>query len=231
MEATQEKNKSDVENPKQTLDFNVSLYSRNSNPPVVAPVESLFRQWFLGFDKRASAALLAGRALLWIFLLLWGLTMITSPLEEGWNTFLHNVNLPIHETAHLVFTPFGKFMHFLGGSLGQILLPFILMIAFLVKKRDAFAAAVCLWWTGQNFLDIAPYIADARAQAAPLVGGGIHDWGWLLGTMRIMPLDRTIAKAVFGTGAVIMILAMLWAAGILWLQAGRRIDKTSCRSF
>lgn len=144
--------------------------------------------------------------------------MITGPLEQGWNTFLHYVNLPIHETAHLVFLPFGKFMHFLGGTLGQILFPLILSGFFLVKNRDGFAAAVCLWWTGQNFLDIAPYIDDARTQAATLVGGGVHDWGWLLGQMRILHLDHTIARTVFVIGAVIMISAMLWGGLVLWIQ-------------
>lgn len=179
---------------------------------------------FLGYDRRRPTSVLAGRAVLWAFLLLWGLKMITGPLEEGWNTFLHYVNLPIHETAHLVFLPFGTFMHFLGGTLGQILFPLVLAVFFLVKNRDAFASALCLWWTGQNFLDIAPYIDDARTQTAALVGGGVHDWGWLLGHMRMLHLDHAIARTVFVIGGIIMVTAMVWAGLVLVIQFGYMIN-------
>ncbi|HYW09618.1 MAG TPA: hypothetical protein VE913_21830, partial [Longimicrobium sp.] len=36
---------------------------------------------------------------------------------------LDSVDLPIHETGHLVFAPFGEFMGFLGGTLLQLILP------------------------------------------------------------------------------------------------------------
>lgn len=52
---------------------------------------------------------------------------------------------------------------FLGGTLGQVLMPVICLVTFLVKTRDPFGAAVALWWTGENLLDVAPYISDARS--------------------------------------------------------------------
>ena len=45
----------------------------------------------------------------------------------------------------------------LGGTLGQLLVPLICMLTLLLKARDPFGAAVCFWWFGENFLDIASY--------------------------------------------------------------------------
>jgi hypothetical protein len=197
----------------------------------VSPVcdETFIDRWLLCCNRQIPAAELFGRAALWAVLLVWGLMMITGPIEKGWCTFLHNIDLPIHETGHLVFLLFGRYMHFLGGSIFQILLPAIFAVAFVIYKRDAFAAAVMFWWTGQNFLDVASYINDARAMSANLVGGNIHDWNWLLGHMGRLHQDRQIAAAVFAIGAVIMILSVIWSGWILWLQTESRVHAGKVR--
>jgi hypothetical protein len=193
----------------------------------VSPVydETFIDRWLLCCNRNIPAAELFGRAVLWAVLVVWGLVMITGPIEKGWCTFLHNIDLPIHETGHLIFLLFGRFAHFLGGSIFQILLPAIFSAAFLICKRDAFAAAVMFWWIGQNFLDVASYINDARAMSANLVGGNIHDWNWLLAHMGRLHQDRQIAAAVFAMGAVIMILSIIWSGWILWLQTDSRIKR------
>jgi hypothetical protein len=35
-----------------------------------------------------------------------------------------------------------------------------------------------LWWSGQNFIDVSPYIADAPTRYLPLISGIdiTHDW-------------------------------------------------------
>jgi hypothetical protein len=208
--------------------------SLNSVEPVDTVVsavcdETFIDRWLLCGNRHIPAAELFGRAVLWVVLVVWGLIMITGPVEKGWCTFLHNVNLPIHETGHLVFMLFGRFIYFMGGSIFQILLPLIFSGAFLIYKRDAFAAAVMLWWTGQNFLDVSSYINDARAMSANLVGGNIHDWNWLLGHMGLLHQDRQIAAIVFGIGAIIMILSVIWSGWILWLQTESRINTQNGR--
>ena len=72
----------------------------------------------------------------------------------------------------------------LGGSLFQLFIPLVCLFALLVHARDTFGGAVALWWFGQNFFDLAPYINDARSLSLPPVGGnfgnssphGFHDW-------------------------------------------------------
>lgn len=118
--------------------------------------------------------------------------------------------LAIHETGHLVFAPFGEFLGFLGGTLFQLLFP-LLFYGYFLRQQDRFAASVLLWWVAQNLWNISVYMADARAQGLPLVGGGEHDWAYLLGRMGLLEYDQTLANAVQLAGALLFFWAMLRA--------------------
>jgi hypothetical protein len=139
-------------------------------------------------------------------------------------SFLHLVNLPFHEFGHLLFRPFGELMTSLGGTLGQLLMPAICLWVLLVRTRDPFGASVALWWLGENFLDIAPYINDARAGELPLLGGntgqsapyGFHDWQFILGETGLLHLDQTLAGTSHLIGSLIMLAALAWGAVLLW---------------
>jgi len=72
-------------------------------------------------------------------------------------------------------------------------------------------ASFCLFWFGENFLNISKYIADARSMVLPLVGGGIHDWNFLMGKWHILKYDHTVARVVFVLGVIIMIGSLAWA--------------------
>jgi len=78
--------------------------------------------------------------------------------------------LPFHEAGHILFGFFGRFIGVLGGSLMQLLVPAIVLCAF-VYRRNVFGGAVGLWWLGESCLDLAPYIDDARAGQLMLLGG------------------------------------------------------------
>lgn len=127
---------------------------------------------------------------------------------------LDGVDLAIHETGHLVFAPFGPFLGALGGTLLQLLLPMAFVASFL-RRGERYAAAVTAGWVAQNLWHIAPYVADARAQALPLVGGGEHDWAYLLGEMGWLPLDVAIGETIRAVGICVFAMAMLLA----WLEA------------
>ena len=129
--------------------------------------------------------------------------------HQGEGTLLDGVDLAIHETGHLVFGPFGEFAGFAGGTLFQLLMPLAFVIYFL-RRHDRYAASVALWWVGQNCGHIAVYVADARAQELPLVGGGEHDWEYLLGRMGLMAQDHAIARAITLVGYVLVVGAALW---------------------
>lgn len=175
-----------------------------------------------------EASILAG-PLFWgrvagLLTLSW-LTWRMAPVPFGpgvMDSFLHLPNLVFHEAGHVLFSPFGRFMTVLGGSLFQILLPALLAGA-MYRERQPFGAAVCAWWTGQNLLDVAPYAADARALSLVLLGGKTgaevegHDWEYLLTALDLLHLDRAIGAWMHWTGVAIM-LGAIAAAGLLLVR-------------
>lgn len=140
--------------------------------------------------------------------------------EEAAASVLHLPDLVFHEAGHVVFGLFGRFMTVLGGSLFQVLVPIICAIA-LLRQRQAYGAAVCAWWAGQNLVDVAPYIADARALQLVLLGGHTgaevegHDWEFILTQLGWLHLDRTLGLAAFRIGIAIMIAAIVWGAVVV----------------
>ena len=198
----------------------------NSPPPSFSIYEeeprSFLRELLLEDALQDNRAYLIGRAVIFIGLLIWGVQLMTSSIDSNavGESFLHLINTPFHEAGHVIFRPFGQFITSLGGTLGQLLMPLICLFTLLLKNRDPFGAAVALWWFGENFLDIAPYMADARAGDLPLLGGnfghsspyGFHDWEYLLTEMNIIEYDTDLARIVFFIGCLIMILSLLWAA-------------------
>jgi hypothetical protein len=135
----------------------------------------------------------------------------------GFRIFLHPdagslvdaIDLPIHETGHLVFSPFGEFMQFAGGTLFQILFPCVFGVYFL-KRKDPHAASVVLWWVAQNFANVSVYARDAQAQELPLVGGGEHDWAYLLGRLHLLYADQSIGRGIWAIGVVLFVMAIGW---------------------
>ena len=152
----------------------------------------------------------AGRLALTLILAIYGFVLLRHP-DAG--SIVDNIDLPIHETGHLVFSPFGEFMQFLGGTLFQLIMPAAFLVYFL-RRADRHAASVTLWWIAQNCWNISVYIRDARSQELPLVGGGEHDWAYLLGHLGRLRQDQAIGHAVWEIGVVLYLIAIvggLWA--------------------
>ena len=76
----------------------------------------------------------AGRALLWIAFVVWSISLMSAPMTAASASFLHMINLPFHEAGHILFGPFGDFMSTLGGSLTQVLVPLVCLVAFLTTR-------------------------------------------------------------------------------------------------
>ena len=153
--------------------------------------------------------------MLYVVFLIWGFSFFDEtnfaidPHGAG-DSFLHNINLIFHEAGHAIFMFFGRFIHILGGTLGQCLIPLIVTIQF-IRQKDNFEASIGLWWFGQNFIDISPYIYDAWDRKLPLLGGGTgldtpgrHDWHNLLTSMNSLDNYAEIASFVGNLGKVIM---------------------------
>jgi hypothetical protein len=119
------------------------------------------------------------------------------------------INLPFHEFGHLFFGIFGETVGIWGGTIMQLLIPLGLFINFFLRK-DTAGVAFCSFWFGENLLNIASYVGDARTMALPLVGGGEHDWNIILMDLDMLKYDTTIAGIVRTFGWLIMVSAVVW---------------------
>ena len=187
------------------------------------------KQWLIESDTITDSTTFYGRALVFLVLVWWGAKFIVTPLETNYTgeSFLHVIDLPFHEAGHILFMPFGRFMTILGGSLGQVLMPLICLVAFLVQTRDPFGASVALWWMAESIMDVAPYINDARAMDLLLLGGMTgketdgHDWNNLLTMLGWLEYDHRLAHLAYNLGIILMLASFAWG-GLLLLHHYRR---------
>jgi len=144
--------------------------------------------------------------------------------------FLDGVNLIFHEAGHWFFFWGPEFLVVLGGTLGQLLVPLVCLVAFLREARFA-SALVMLWWVGENFVNISIYAADARAQALPLLGGDAvgHDWAYLLAEVGLLSHDQIVGGVFYHTGVFLMLAAVLVFVVLALYTYKRRPDVASDR--
>jgi|TARA_Y100000031_G_scaffold59806_1_gene67538 hypothetical protein len=69
---------------------------------------------------------------------------------------LHQANLVFHEAGHVIFAVFGRVIGILGGSLGQLMVPLMVIVHFWYW-RDVAGFAFGAFWFFENFLDIAHF--------------------------------------------------------------------------
>jgi hypothetical protein len=169
----------------------------------------------------------AGRVIFLLLLARWTWIFTATPFRQDivGDSFLHTISIPFHEAGHIFFSPFGDLMTSLGGSLTQVLVPVACMVAFLTTSPNIFGAGVMAWWAGQNLMDIAMYINDARTLQLVLLGGQTgaevegHDWERILTLTGALHRDHQIAVAVQALGAFIMIGALVWMTVVIIREA------------
>ena len=154
---------------------------------------------------------------------IFGLAIFLAALflsEPGFIFGLDHANLLFHEAGHPIAGLFSARLETYGGTMGQLTFPLLLAISFW-RKREARACAASVIWFFENFLNIARYMADARAQELPLVGGGDHDWCTIFLRWNVLPYDLDIAHAVKFLGWTGMTLAVLWVIWRWWRDRQR----------
>ena len=121
--------------------------------------------------------------------------------DDGFVYIIDDANLLFHEAGHLISGFLGPTMGLYGGTLGQLVIPVVCGVAFL-RQGSWVSVSVSPLWLFENFFNIARYVADARAQALPLVGGGEHDWANILSRWRALEHDATMATILVVMGWV-----------------------------
>lgn len=123
--------------------------------------------------------------------------------KDKYFSFLDWVNLAFHEAGHVFLGFFGRFISMLGGTLFQLLIPALCLVHFR-RKGANLGWQLCLFWIGQNLLNVSIYAGDAIDQALPLVGGGVHDWTYLLTETGLIAHTGGVARSIFILGSIVI---------------------------
>lgn len=125
-------------------------------------------------------------------------------------------DLAVHETGHLLAALLPEVAMFAAGSVAQVAFPLAMAMYFGLGRHDSAAAGFCLVWAGSSAWDVSVYAADAVSQSLPLVGGGQHDWAYLLGhfdaldsTARVAGVIETAGGLLAATGFAAIALAVV----------------------
>lgn len=152
--------------------------------------------------------------------LLAGILLVCHALW-GWAPLLDSANLAFHEAGHPIFGFLSARLTVYGGTLMQLLIPAACAWEF-YRQAQPWGFYVCLIWIAENGLNIARYMADARAHLLPLVGGAdpedFHDWTEILNRWGLLNQDTTLAFLV----RIGCIALMAWTLKQAWANPADR---------
>lgn len=147
------------------------------------------------------------------------------------------VFVPIHEGGHLLFRFCGwQFLYVAGGTLLQVGTP-LMLAAYFAFQRQVQGTAFCAFFFFEQFLPIATYMADARAQQLQLITVGdsdfvIHDWNYLFSALGVLNHHIQIANLTRALGWIGMFATVAWMVWRSWPKgsqpaaAGMSLDRT-----
>ncbi|MBS1796306.1 MAG: hypothetical protein JSS81_20820 [Acidobacteria bacterium] len=144
-----------------------------------------------------------------VVMILYFLSIAYAPMN---GSFLDIVDLPIHETGHLLFRPFGQFLMVAGGSLFQIIMPAV-FVGYFVWHQKYYSAGIVLLWVGQSIINVYVYAADAVVMQLVLTSGmtgsegSFHDWNYLLTETGLINSTKAVASLIRMAGTLTMIAA------------------------
>jgi len=146
-----------------------------------------------------------------VLLTLYFLWIAYDPMQ---GSFLDLVDLPIHETGHLLFRPFGEFMSIAGGSLFQLIVPAV-FAAYFIWHFKYYSAAIVLLWVGQSILNAWVYASDAVVMQLVLTSGftgsegSFHDWNYMLTRLGLINSTKLVAGIIRAIGTLTIIAAAI----------------------
>ena len=138
------------------------------------------------------------------------LSIAYAPMQ---GSFLDLVDLPVHETGHILFGPLGQFVGVAGGSIFQVIVPAV-FVGYFIWQHSYYSAAVVLFWVGQSILNVWVYAADAVVMRLVLTSGftgsegSFHDWNYLLTTTGLIGSTNAIAGIIRVLGSLVIIGAV-----------------------
>jgi hypothetical protein len=145
--------------------------------------------------------------------------LVTASIGDHWVPILDSANLVFHEAGHPIAGMVSRRLAVYGGTIAQLALPLAAAFSFW-SRRHTLGFALGMAWSCESLLNVATYMADARALALPLIGGLdpeiYHDWREIFTRWHMLELDTTWA----GLNRLIA-----WTAGLatcIWLARRAR---------
>jgi hypothetical protein len=137
--------------------------------------------------------------------------ILYATTAHDWH-FIDSVNLLVHEAGHVIFMPFGTFMHILGGSLFQTMFP-LLYVGYFYIHKQYFSASLLVFWFGQNLVNVSVYASDAVVMQLPLLGGDTsgHDWHNLLAMTNTLAYTNAIGYSIYCMGVLVICVAAVFS--------------------
>lgn len=126
---------------------------------------------------------------------------------------MDHLTLILHEGGHTIFSIFGwRFLTILGGTLMQMLIPFLVLVSAFWKGQNTLVQ-FSFFWLGYAWVDTAAYCADAQFQNLPLIGNlpkSAHDFTNLLTMTGLLDHYRSIAWVIYFIGIILLVLGLSW---------------------
>jgi hypothetical protein len=165
-----------------------------------------------------------GRVALLVAVALWGIGVVFGRMTDPAGV-LHLTVILFHEAGHIFFAPFGETVRVAGGTLGQLLIPFVCAVA-LHRRGDNFGAAIAAAWLALSLIDASVYAYDAADPVLPLIGGGtgadsFHDFVFLFERTGQLAHARGWAVCMKVVGGLALSASLAWGAVLLFLQSER----------
>jgi hypothetical protein len=133
----------------------------------------------------AIAATFAILAIMWV-----------ASTGDRWVPILDSANLVFHEAGHPLAGLVAERLVVYGGTILQLALPLAAAVSFWAR-RHTLGFAIGVAWACESLLNVATYMADARALELPLIGGLdpelYHDWREIFTRWNMLDLDTTWA--------------------------------------
>ncbi len=137
------------------------------------------------------------------------LVCLVFHLARGWVPLLDSANLAFHEAGHPLVGLVSNRLAVYGGTIFQLAFP--VAAAWDFRRRGHVAGvAACGVWLGENLLNVARYMADARRQELPLVGGGDHDWTEIFSRWGLLAADTRVAGLTRVVAVAVMAASLAW---------------------
>ncbi|HTM43936.1 MAG TPA: hypothetical protein VL137_03220 [Polyangiaceae bacterium] len=149
--------------------------------------------------------------------------------DRNYHNAFGGITFGLHELGHIVFLWAGQWVSVAGGSFLQWMAPILAAWHLLGWQRDYFGACVCTCWLGFSLQDSAPYIADARAQALPLISFSndpLHDWHYLLNSMNLLNWDLFIAHCATAVGIALWLAGCAVGGWLCWQIRLQRVQES-----